>query len=179
MTPSARRETTFEPRRELGRVEIRDGYCYVHLDVVPTPRASERLEALERVASEGISIDFLKLTPHGLSFLAPSDRAADLQRLLPIAQIAQDRCVVSLCAVNIRDEQGLLAAIMREAISLGVRIDHLGDGHDRLMLVVGDGDADRLAHHFRTDFRRVNEANRVVTRFTTTKDARIPRSKGE
>ena len=175
MTPSARQETSFEPRREIGRVEIRNGYCHVHLDEVASPLVPGRLDALDAVAREGISIDFLKLSPHGLSFLAPSDRAADLHRILPAAQIAQDRCVVSLCAVNIRDEEGLLSAIMREAISLGVGIDHLGDGHDRLMLVVSDADADRLADHFRTAFRRVNETSQVVTQFTTTKDARLPK----
>ena len=55
--------------------------------------------------------------------------------------------------MNIRDEEGLLAEVVQEAIALGAQIDHVGDGHDRLLLVVGDVDAARIERHFRSKIR--------------------------
>lgn len=154
MTPSARvRETAFERPRGVGQVETRRGFCQVHVEGLPEPVVPKRLEALGAVAEEGISIDFLKLTPRGLSFVAPADRAGDIERVLAGAQVARDRSVVSVHAVNIRDEEGLLAEIVQEAIALGAQIDHVGDGHDRLLLVVGDADAARIETHFRAKIK--------------------------
>ena len=51
---------------------------------------------------------------------------------------------IMIHAVNIRDEEGLIAMVMREAISEGTAIDHVGDMHDRLLLVVSEADAARL-----------------------------------
>lgn len=153
MTPSATgeaaRETAFERPRGVSQVETRKGYCQVHVEGLLDPLVTKRLEALAALADIGVSIDFLKLTPRGFSFVAPADRAADVERVLPGAQVARDRSIVSIHAVSIRDEEGLLADIVREAIALGVQIDHVGDGHDRLLLVVGDADATRIERHFR------------------------------
>ena len=149
----ATRETAFERPRGVGRVEARRGYCQVHVVDLPDPLVPKRLEALAAVAEEEVSIDFLKLTPRGLSFVAPADRAEDLERALAgcgcHAAVATGRSIVSVHAVNIRDEEGLLAEIVREAIALGAQIDHVGDGHDRLLLVVGDDDAARIEAHFK------------------------------
>jgi len=149
MTPSTPRETAFERPRGLSRVETRGGFCQVHVEGLPEPLVPQRLQVLDAVAKEGISIDFLKLTPYGLSFVAPADRAADLGRVLgDRAAVTTGRSVVSVHAVNIRDEEGLLAETIQEAIALGAQIDHVGDGHDRLLLVVGDADAERIERHF-------------------------------
>lgn len=149
MIPSSARETAFERPRGVSRVETRAGYCQVHVEGLSEPLVTHRLEALAAVAGAGVSIDFLKLTPRGLSFVAPADRAGDIERVLAGAQVARDRSIVSVYAVNIRDEEGLLAEIVQEAIALGAQIDHVGDGHDRLLLVVGDADAARIERHFR------------------------------
>lgn len=153
MTPStAGRETAFERPRGVSRVETRRGYCQVHVEDLAEPLVPKRLEALEAVAKEGVSIDFLKLTPRGMSFVAPADRAEDLKKALDAcgvhAAVSTERSIVSVYAVNIRDEEGLLAEVVREAITLGAQIDHVGDGHDRLLLVVGDADAARIQRHF-------------------------------
>ncbi len=154
MTPSASvRETAFERPRGVSQVETRKGFCQVHVEGLPDPLVPKRLEALKAVADESISIDFLKLTPRGLSFVAPADRAGDIERVLAGAQVARDRSVVSVHAVNIRDEEGLLAEVVQEAIALGAQIDHVGDGHDRLLLVVGDADAARIERHFKTKIK--------------------------
>ena len=112
-----------------------------------------RLAALQSVAELGVSIDFLKLTPYGMSFVAPADRAEDLEKALSggsaKASVSTDRSIVSIHAVNIRDEEGLLAEVVQEAIALKAQIDHVGDGHDRLLLVVGDSDAARIERHFK------------------------------
>lgn len=147
------RETAFERPRGVGRVETRAGYCQIHVEGLAEPVVPSRLDALAAVAGTGVSIDFLKLTPRGLSFVAPADRAGDIERVLAGAQVARDRSIVSVHAVNIRDEEGLLADILREAIALGTQIDHIGDGHDRLLLVVGDDDAARLQAHFEKKVR--------------------------
>ena len=151
-TTPATRETAFERPRGVSRVEPRRGYCQVHVVDLFEPLVPNRLAALEAVSGEGISIDFLKLTPRGLSFVAPADRASDLERVLTDcgaqASVVTGRTIVSIHAVNIRDEEGLIAEIVQEAIALGAQIDHVGDGHDRLLLVVGDDDAARIQSHF-------------------------------
>lgn len=152
-SPVASRETAFERPRGVSRVETRRGYCQVHVVDLPDPLVTKRLDALSAVAEIDASIDFLKLTPRGLSFVASADRAADIEQALAgcgaHAEVATDRSIVSVHAVNIRDEEGLLAEIVQEAIALGAQIDHVGDGHDRLLLVVGDADAARIETHFR------------------------------
>lgn len=154
---AATRETAFERPRGVGRVETRRGYCQVHVIDLPDPLVPKRLEALDAVAGQEISIDFLKLTPRGLSFVAPADRAADIESALSgcgaHAAVTTGRSIVSVHAVNIRDEEGLLAEIVQEAIALGAQIDHVGDGHDRLLLVVGDDDAARIEAHFKGKIR--------------------------
>lgn len=154
LTPStAPRETAFERPRGVGHVGTRRGFCQVHVEGLPDPVVTTRLAALAAVAEIGVSIDFLKLTPRGMSFVAAADRAADIEGALAggpaQALVSTDRSIVSVHAVNIRDEEGLLAEIVQEAIALGAQIDHVGDGHDRLLLVVGDDDAARIERHFR------------------------------
>jgi aspartate kinase len=130
----------------------RQGYCQVHVGELPEPLIENRLQVLQAVAAASISIDFLKLTPHGLSFVATADRAEDLKRIFTEggykATVGVGRTILSVHAVNIRDEEGLIAEVLQEAISLGAQIDHVGDGHDRLLLVVGDADASRIQSHF-------------------------------
>lgn len=155
--PLGARETAFERPRGVSRVETRGGYCQVHVEGLPEPLVASRLGCLDAVAQKGVSIDFLKLTPHGLSFVAPADRASDVKRALTRdgarAEVTTGRTIVSVYAVNIRDEEGLLAEVIQEAISLGAQIDHVGDGHDRLLMVVGDEDAARIERHFKGRIR--------------------------
>ncbi|RYG23700.1 hypothetical protein EON82_13180, partial [bacterium] len=131
----ASRETAFERPRGVSGVVPRQGYCQVHVVEIPEPLIENRLQVLKAVADDGISIDFLKLTPHGLSFVATADRAEALKRIFSAggykATVAAGKTVLSVHAVNIRDEEGLIAEVLREAISLGAQIDHVGDGHDR------------------------------------------------
>lgn len=113
----------------------------------------ERLKVLSAVAAHGISIDFLKLTPSGMSFLVPEQDANVVDRALEPCglhfSVRHDRSIVLVYAVSIRDEEGLIAGILHTAITNGIRIDHVGDMHDRMLMVVQKEDADRLAAHIR------------------------------
>lgn len=157
MPSTGTKETAFERPRGVSHVEARPGYCQVHVVDLAEPLMVKRLDALDTVGKLGASIDFLKLTPGGLSFVAPADRASEIEKALvacgATAQVATDRSVVSIHAVNIRDEEGLIAEILQEAITLGAQIDHVGDGHDRLLLVVRDEDAARIRTHFEKQIR--------------------------
>lgn len=53
-------------------------------------------------------------------------------------QIASGRWIVTIPAVNIRDEDGLIAGLVATAIRSGATIDHLGDMHDRLVVVTDE-----------------------------------------
>ncbi len=136
-------ETAFERPRGVHRIETREGFSQVHV----APR-QDRAEVLSAVAGAGVSIDFVKLTPGGLSFIVPqSDAAAVAEALQDQAsvEIRPDRSIVLVHAVNIRDEEGLIAKIVRVATEAGVEIDHIGDMHDRLLLVVPASAAPRLS----------------------------------
>jgi hypothetical protein len=141
-------ETEFEKRRGVSHTELRDGFAQVHVTQLGGEVMPARLAVLQAVAQVQVSIDFLKLTPTGLSFLVPSDKAAVVETALAGTDarfsVRRDRSIVMIHAVNIRDEEGLIALVMREAIAAGTTIDHVGDMHDRLLLVVSEADAVRL-----------------------------------
>ncbi len=142
-------ETEFEKRRGVSRVEVRNGFAQVHVSRVMEELMPQRLRVLAAVASVGISIDFLKLTPSGMSFLVPEQDANAVESALsPLGvhfSVRHDRSIVLVYAVSIRDEEGLIASIVHAAIEMGIRIDHVGDMHDRMLMVVHKEDADRLA----------------------------------
>jgi len=106
------------------------------------------LRVLKAVNEAGISVDFLKLTPTGLSFLVTNSCAEGVATAIqPVASdssIRPERAIVLVHAVNIRDEEGLIGHIVREVIETGTTIDHIGDMHDRLLMIVSAKDAPRL-----------------------------------
>jgi aspartokinase len=139
-------ETAFERTRGINRVEVRSGFAQVYVTGLGPVPSSSRLEVLRSVAQAGVSIDFLKLTPGGLSFLASADKAEAVDQALKDfdAQVLRGRSIVLVHAVNIRDEEGLIARIVREVISENIAIDHVGDMHDRLLLVMDEAGAQRV-----------------------------------
>jgi len=158
-------ETVFEKQRGLSEVETTHGLCQVHIIDLAQPLMESRLSVLQAIAALEISIDFLKLTPSGMSFVVPQDRSVELEakfKELGISYNArQDRSVVSVFAVNMRDEEGLVAEIVKNAIGVGAQIDHIGDGHDRLLLVVNRDHAGLIVDHFRQSMVRPKGEARV------------------
>lgn len=141
-------ETAFEKRRGISNVEVRPGYAQVHVSRLPAPVMEGRLRVLGAVADGGISIDFLKLTGSGLSFVVEEGSADLVGKCLAALDIhvtvRQNRHILLVHAVNMRDEEGLIAQILLEAISSGVRVDHVSDMHDRMLIVVDAEEAPKL-----------------------------------
>jgi aspartokinase len=167
VTRKAAVETEFEKRRGVSRVEVRPGFAQVHVSRLCDDVMAQRLKVLSAVAASGISIDFLKLTPSGLSFLVPEQDANIVDEALkPLGMhftVRHDRSIVLVHAVSIRDEEGLIASIVHTAIANGIRIDHVGDMHDRMLMVVQKQDADRLASHIEVGSAQVGaEVTQVV-----------------
>jgi len=145
--------TEFEKRRGISRVEVRSGYAQVHISDLAEPLTQSRLVVLEDASAAGVSLDFLKFTPDGMSFLVREEDAASLVKALTegaaklsasqvVAQKGRD--VVMVHAVNMRDEEGLIASIVLQAIRSGAAIGHVSDMHDRVLIVVGKEDSARL-----------------------------------
>lgn len=149
-------ETEFEKRRGINRVEIRDGLIRSHVSRLAEPIMASRLAVLEALASAKISIDFLKFTATGMSFIAKETLHADLEACLQglnvTFSIHPDRCILLIHAANMRDEEGLIARLVSEVIASGSVVDQLGDMHDRILLVVDEKDAaslrDRIIQKF-------------------------------
>lgn len=145
-----RAETEFEKPRGINRIEIRKGFVTVHVSQLSSDTlAQERLIVLSAMADANISIDFLKLTHGGLSFVTPESLRERTMKALDQKDIQydikEDRCIVLTYAANMRDEEGLIAKVVSEVIGTGVEIDHLGDMHDRVLLVMDAKEADRVA----------------------------------
>jgi aspartate kinase len=148
MQPHANQETAFEKPRGISGVERKEGFAQVHVSQLSEPMMDQRLRVLEAVAAAGVSIDFVKLTPSGMAFVIPEESAEQVERALTDLSvkfsIRRGRTVVLVHAVNMRDEEGLIARILERAIGSGARIDHVGDMHDRVLMVLESADAGRV-----------------------------------
>lgn len=141
-------ETEFEKRRGISSVEVRPGYAQVHVTDLEEPLITSRLSVLEAAAKASISLDFLKLTPDGMSFLVKEDHALAVEQALKkpgvTVSVQEGRDVLMVYAVNMRDEEGLIAGIVLQAIKSGAAISHVSDMHDRVLMVVSKEDSARL-----------------------------------
>ncbi len=111
----------------------------MHVSGLAEPVHESRLFVLKAVAEAGISVDFLKLTPSGLSFVINDSSSGEIEAALGPLQvkhtIRKDRCVILVHAVNMRDEEGLTASVVQRAIASGAILDHISDMHDRMLIV--------------------------------------------
>ncbi len=149
---AGRAETDFEKRRGISHLDLRTGLAQVHVaglggdgsggDAMPA-----RIALLRELGGAGVSIDFLKLTPTGMSFVVRAEEAEAVRRSLEGAAFAieADRAILLVHAVNMRDEDGMIAGILRRAIGSGITVDHASDMHDRMLLVLRQDHAERLA----------------------------------
>lgn len=142
-------ETAFEKRRGVGKVEVQSGFAQVHVSELAEPIHPRRLRALQILKDEGVGLFFLKLSPTGLSFLIQEGNAIKLEgkfrEEFQEFSITPGRSVVFVYAVNMRDEEGLLASILSQAIASGARIEHIGDLHDAVCIAATHEDALRIA----------------------------------
>jgi aspartokinase len=142
-------ETEFEKRRGISRVEIEVGFAQVSVLELSEPVMDARLQVLERMDDLDISIDFLKFSPSGLSFLVREDAVPKLSSVAigtgARLEVHEGQGLVLVHAVNMRDEEGLVAKILSVAIASGVPVDHVGDMHDRLLIVTSEAGAETIA----------------------------------
>ena len=154
--------TKFEKPRGVSGITVRHGFAQAHVSGWETDIPEKRLDVLRLMADAGISIDFLKMTPSGMSFLAPADRADKVEEVLQSLEAKyslRKPCSVILAhAVNIRDEEGLVARIMKAAIEGDFRVHHISDMHDRAILVVDSDEAGRLTHTLESSVMEVAHA---------------------
>ena len=155
MNPNTLAGTEFEKPRGVSRVDVRRGFTQVHVTDLSTPLADSRLKVLMAITDAGVSLDFLKLTQNGVSFLVSEPSAGKAQSALAKVGVSvsmQPECgIVLIHAVNLRDEEGLVARLVSIAIREGVPVEHLSDMHDRLLLVTASAEADRLAAVYRQE----------------------------
>ncbi|MBN9500729.1 MAG: hypothetical protein BGO01_05865 [Armatimonadetes bacterium 55-13] len=152
------KETAFEKQRGISQIDVRGGFAQVHVSRLKDPLVESRLQVLKAVAEAGVSVDFMKLTPSGVSFLIAEANSGDVEAALENIgvhyTIRKDRCVVLVHAVNMRDEEGLTASVVQQAIASGAIVDHISDMHDRMLIVVESKFAETLAS-------QLKEANHV------------------
>jgi len=132
-------ETAFEKQRGISQVEVRGGFAQVHVSQIRDQIHERRLQVLKAVREASVSVDFLKFTPSGLSFVISESNSGDIEKALePLnlhCSIRKDRCVILIHAVNMRDEEGLTAQVVQQAIASGAIVDHISDMHDRMLIV--------------------------------------------
>lgn len=152
-------QTEFEKPRGVSHVEIRPGFAQVHVSDLPTPLEDARLRVLELLAASRISIDFLKLTQSGLSFVVDAREATAVETALKAQNlsftIGLDRSVMLVHCVNMRDEEGLIARVVAMALESGARVEHLSDMHDRMLIVAEDETARTLAARYESELKGV------------------------
>ncbi len=140
-------ETAFEKARGVNRVEFRTHFASARIGGLLSDVTQERLGILNSVFEADISFDFLKFTADGMSFVVPEALCERLEEVLRGSgaefEVKRDRAVLIIHAVNMRDEAGLVAKIVSQVIDSGANIEHLGEMHDRLLMLMGKGGAER------------------------------------
>jgi len=146
-------ETAFEKGRGLNQIEIRRGFASARVELDADANPSTRLVALKALSKAAISIDFLKFTHDGFSFVVAE---SDSQRLIDCLtannyghEVITDRCVLMAHAVNMRDEEGMVSRIVSDVIASGVSIEHMGEMHDRLLMLMSREDAEHAVNRLR------------------------------
>lgn len=155
--------TKFEKPRGVSGITVRHGFAQAHVSGWDTDASAKRLAVLRQLAQSGVSIDFLKMTPSGMSFLAPAEKADQVEEVLKGLKsrysLRKPCSVILAHAVNIRDEEGLVARIMKAAIEGDFRVHHISDMHDRAILVVDSDEAGRLTECLENSVMEVSHAS--------------------
>lgn len=142
------KETVFEKHRGVNKVEIKKGFAQVELSELPKPITQSRLDILAKLHDKKVNVDFLKLTNCGLAFTVQESDLSLIEKILgnnyECCNIQPDRNIMLIHAVNMRDEEGLIADIIAIASSQKITIDQVSDMHDRLLLVTSEDSAKKL-----------------------------------
>jgi aspartokinase len=146
-------QTQFEAPRGVSEIEVRHGFAQVHFSLGGQELAVKRLEVLRVIAEAGISHKYLQLTQNGLAFIITEAQVPEMESVLREASIAfelnKGRSMVLVKSIGLWEEEGTIASIVEAAIASGVQVDHVGDMHDRMYMVVKGEVAEDTAAKFR------------------------------
>ena len=151
--PSHIAETAFEKRRGINSVESRPGFAQVHISKLGQPLMERRLQVLGAVADGGISIDFLKLTQTGLSFVVPEESAGSVSGALSALDVHGNESAGSLISEHVhivrelaevdrragQERQQPLIGRPRELGTGGRAVIDIGNKSDDLAAIAGTG----------------------------------------
>lgn len=142
-----------DTHRGVSEIQCRPGLTQVHVELDRERLEDARLDLLQAIADDDLSLNFVKLTPAGISFLireAIEDRVSALLRSRGLAfEIIGKRSFVVAHAPNMRDEPGLIAEIVHTTIGSGFEVDQVGDMHDRVLMIVPSESGEALAELLR------------------------------
>lgn len=154
--------TQFERQRGVSQIEVKRGYAQAIVQGLPDPVEPNRLEVLRVAARVGVSVAFVKFLASGIAFLVADLDRETLRQALEEAGygcvIQGNKVEILVHAVNIRDGQGLLASVIQAGIESGVSIDHIGDMHDKVLLVVSEDHEPRLLDRLQKEFKEAKIA---------------------
>lgn len=142
------------PRGVLG-VEVEEGYALVEVrGLQPWEISTKRREALKAIEEAGISIDLFKITVNGFSFVIADAVAGKTYEALNKAgfhpNVLRDQAILVVATPNVRDADGLLARICFEVVNAGAEIQHLGDMHTGVMIVLKRDEAEKALRRLKT-----------------------------
>lgn len=141
-------QTSFETERGISGVSVSRGFSLVIVSGIPEFEPTKRLEAFRVLKDGEISLDFLKLSPTGFTFiLAEKDAEKAVAKLCEAgfeANCVPGRAIVTVNAANIRDENGLVARIAQTIVRSNATIEQVGDMHSSVQVVVDEKVADAV-----------------------------------
>ncbi|HEY3779696.1 MAG TPA: hypothetical protein VGL56_01335 [Fimbriimonadaceae bacterium] len=146
-------QTQFEAPRGVSEIEVRHGFAQVHFVLGSRELTIKRLEVLKVIAEAGVSHKYLQLTQNGLALIIAEAQVAEMEELLNKAGITfelnKGRSMILVKSIGLWEEPGTIASIVEAAIASGVQVDHVGDMHDRMYMVVKGEVAEDTAAKFR------------------------------
>lgn len=140
-------QTAFETERGVSAVVLSRNHALVVVSEIDETELTERrIHAMRTLSQAGCSIDFLKLSLDGFSFVVPEEQATAVREALCgagfEAKALTGRAMITVKAVNIRGESGLVARIAQTVVESGAAIESLGDMHSSVLLIVDERSAE-------------------------------------
>lgn len=134
-------QTTFETARGISKIEVSSGHALIVVTkLCDNENGAKKNSALMAIKQAGISIDFLKLSSDGFSFIVPEEDAQAAKDALCKhnfdVTLLKSRAILTVYAPNIRDESGLVARIAQRVVQTGAYIDSVGDMHSQVLIVL-------------------------------------------
>ena len=143
----------FEAPLGVSEIKVRHGFAQIYVSVGKHDVATKRIEVLRILAEAEISHKYLQLTQDGLALIITEAQVPETEKALQDAGVKYElnpgRSIVLVKANGLWEEKGMIASVVEAAIATGVQVDHVGDMHDRMYMVVKGEVAEETAEKFR------------------------------